>query len=67
MSINVSPEARTALLEQPTLSVAEFAVVLGIGVNSAYGLVRERRVRSMKVGRKIVIPADAVRQLLAEV
>lgn len=54
------------LHRRETLTVPELAEVLGIGRNSAYALVREGRVRSLHIGRRIVIPASAVRELLGE-
>lgn len=38
------------------LSVRDAARELGIGRDSAYGLVREGRLRSISVGRRILIP-----------
>lgn len=55
------------LLSKPTLNVyPEFASVLGIGKNTAYGMVRSGQVRVLRVGRRIVVPSSAVRELLGE-
>lgn len=66
MSITFTPEARAALLKRPTVNVPQFAAVLDIGLGSAYAMVREGRVRSLRVGRRIVIPSSAIRELLGE-
>lgn len=54
----------TGLPEKPTITVAETARLLGIGRNVAYGLVREGRLRAVRIGRRILVPVSAVRELL---
>lgn len=54
------------LLKQPTMSVPELAVVTGIGRNSAYALVREGKVRVLRVGTRIRVLTSSVRELLGE-
>jgi len=54
------------LLDKAALTVPEMGAVLGIGRNAAYQLVREGRVRSLRIGRRIVVPASAIRELLGE-
>ena len=46
------------------LTVEELAETLRIAVSSAYGLVQRGDVRSVRVGRAIRIPAEAVDQFL---
>lgn len=48
-----------------TLTVSELAATLGIGIRQAYALVRDGRVYSFRVGRRICIPRSAVERLLA--
>jgi len=48
------------------LTVEELAETLRIAVSSAYGLVRRGDVRSVRVGRAIRIPAEAVDQFLSQ-
>jgi excisionase family DNA binding protein len=48
------------------LTVEELAETLRIAVSSAYGLVRRGEVRSVRVGRAIRIPAEAVDQFLSQ-
>ena len=64
MSTTCSPETRTALLDQPSMTVRELATVLGIGVGTAYRMIGEGRVRTLRAGRRILVPASAVRELL---
>lgn len=53
-------------LEKPTITVAELAEVLGVHLNGAYAMVREGQVRALRVGKRIVVPTAAVRELLGE-
>ena len=47
-----------------TLRVEELMPILGIGRNTAYELVRCGQIRSIKVGRQIRVPKDAVIEFL---
>lgn len=42
------------------LTVDQLADILGIGRNTAYDLVRSDRIRTIRVGRQIRIPRDAL-------
>ena len=46
-------------------SIAEAAQALGIGRTLAMKLVREGQLRSIKVGRRRLVPAAALEELLA--
>lgn len=46
------------------LHVEDLMPVLGVGRNSAYALVRCGKIRSIRIGRKIRIPRDAVEEFL---
>ena len=46
------------------LAVSDLARLLGIGMNSAYNLVRSGRVRSIRVGHQIRIPKSAILDFL---
>lgn len=46
------------------LSVEQLAAVLGIGVNSAYQLVRSEVIRSVRIGRQYKIPKGALEAYL---
>ena len=47
-----------------TLRVEDLMPILGIGRNTAYELVRSRQIRSIRIGRQIRIPKDAVLEYL---
>lgn len=47
-----------------TLRVEELMLVLGIGRNTAYELIRSGQIRSIRVGRQLRVPKDAVRDFL---
>ena len=47
-----------------SLRVEDLMPVLDIGRNTAYGLVRSGQIRSIKVGRQLRIPRDAVLEFL---
>ena len=46
------------------LRVEDLMPILGIGRNTAYALVRSGQIRSVKVGRQIRVPKDAVMEFL---
>ena len=46
------------------LRVEELMPILDIGRNTAYELVRSRQIRSIKIGRQIRVPRDAVAEYL---
>ena len=48
------------------LRVEDLMPILYIGRNAAYTLVRSGQIRSIKIGRKIRIPRDAVADYLAQ-
>lgn len=45
-----------------TLRVEDLTAILDIGRNTAYELVRSGRIRSVRVGRQIRIPKEAVQE-----
>ena len=49
-----------------TLRVEDLMPILGIGRNSAYELVRSGQIRSVKIGRQIRVPKDAVVEYLKQ-
>ena len=46
------------------LRVEDLMPILGIGRNTAYELVRSGQIRSIKIGRQIRVPRDAVAEFL---
>lgn len=47
-----------------TLRVEELMPILGIGRNTAYELVRSSQIRSIRIGRQLRVPKDAVLNFL---
>ena len=47
-----------------TLRVEELMPILGIGRNTVYALVRSGRLRSIRVGRQVRIPKNALIEFL---
>lgn len=48
-----------------TLRVEELMPILGIGRNTAYELVRSRKIRSIRIGKQLRIPKDALIKYLS--
>ena len=46
------------------LRVEELMPILGIGLNSSYELIRSGQIRSIRIGRQIRIPRDALLEFL---
>ena len=49
-----------------TLRVEDLMSILGIGRNTAYELVRSRKIRSIRIWRQLRIPKDAIQDYLAQ-
>ena len=47
-----------------TLRVEELMPILGIGRNTSYELIRSGQIRSIRIGRQIRIPRDALLEFL---
>ena len=47
-----------------TLRVEDLMPILGIGRNTAYELIRSGQIRSVRIGRQIRIPRDALLEFL---
>ena len=47
------------------LRVEDLMPILGIGRNTTYELVRSRKIRSIKIGRQIRVPKDAIQEYLS--
>ena len=56
----------TATTDRVTYSVEEVARVLGIGRNTAYEAVRTGKIPALRIGRRYLIPVDALQRLLSE-
>jgi excisionase family DNA binding protein len=55
---------RRHLVEKRTLTVPEAGKALGIGRNKAYEMVKEGLLRHLRIGRRILIPKEALEALL---
>ena len=49
-----------------TLCVEDLMPILGIGRNTAYELVRSGQIRSVRIGRQLRIPKEAVQEYLSQ-
>lgn len=55
----------TALADLPeVLTVDQVAQYLGVGRNTAYAAVGRGEIRSVKVGRRVLVPRSAIKDLL---
>jgi excisionase family DNA binding protein len=52
-------------VERRTLTVEEAARVLGIGRNTAYDAVRRGEIPTITIGRRLLVPRDALERMLA--
>lgn len=51
-------------MEKLTISATELPRVLGVGRNTAYELVKRSDFPAVRIGRRIVVPVDALREWL---
>jgi excisionase family DNA binding protein len=58
--------ATTAGAPDRLLSIPEAAATLGLGRSLTYSEIAAGRLRSIRVGRRRLIPADAIRSYIAE-
>ena len=49
-----------------TVRVEDLMPILDIGRNTAYELVRSGKIRSIRIGRQLRIPKDAIQDYLAQ-
>ena len=52
-------------VQRRTFTVDEVATILGIGRNTAYEVCRNGEIPTIRVGGRILIPRDAIEDLLA--
>jgi excisionase family DNA binding protein len=52
-------------VQRRTYTVEEVATILGIGRNTAYEVCRNGEIPTIRVGGRILIPRDAIEELLA--
>jgi excisionase family DNA binding protein len=63
-TVTVTAEEIDKIMSLPTCSVPDAAKVLGIARAGAYKAVNERELRSIRIGRRVLVPTDAIRELL---
>jgi excisionase family DNA binding protein len=51
--------------DRRTITISEAANILGIGRNSAYEAARKGEIPTIKIGRLVLVPRDALDRLLA--
>jgi excisionase family DNA binding protein len=54
-------------IERRTLTVPEAAEVLGVSRNSAYAAARSGDLPTIRIGRRLLVPVDALERKLTEV
>ncbi|SDS08594.1 helix-turn-helix domain-containing protein [Actinopolymorpha singaporensis] len=52
-------------MEQLLLTTAEAAERLRIGKSTLYDLIRSRRLRTVKIGKRRLVPVDALPEVIA--
>lgn len=55
----------TATDNRRTLTVPEVASILGISVRHCYDVIREGQLPSLRLGSRVLVPADQLEKLLA--
>lgn len=52
-------------VQPPVLTVPEAATELRLGVNTTYALIREHRLRAIRIGQRLIVPRAAISEFLA--
>jgi excisionase family DNA binding protein len=52
------------MAERLTLTIEETAELLGVGRSTCYDAARRGEIRTVRLGRRILVPRDALHQLL---
>ena len=61
MTVHDTPASHQKMTYKP----AEVALLIGLGKQSVYALIRSGQIRNIRVGRKILIPTSAIAEFLA--
>jgi excisionase family DNA binding protein len=64
--MNAASEEIEQIMAQPVATVDEAAKVLRIGRSMAYNAVKSGDIRSIKIGRRLLVPTAAIRELLTQ-
>lgn len=60
----VQTEATEGMSAPLTIRAADLPALLGVGRSTAYNLLKSGAIRSVRAGRRYVVPADAVTEFL---
>jgi len=60
MNVHDTPALRQKMTHKP----AEVAIIIGLGKQGVYALIRSGKLRAIRVGRKILVPATAITEFL---
>jgi len=71
MALSVMHQSHLAVTEQKleklTYTITEAAVLLGVGRSAAYEAARTGQLPTVRVGKRILVPREALRQFLAAI
>lgn len=59
-----SKKVRKALTEELTVSVKVASEALGIGQSLTYAGIKDKKIPSIRIGRRVAIPTAAIRKML---
>jgi excisionase family DNA binding protein len=62
--VNATVLEVSEIMSQPTCTVEEAAKVLHIGRTQAYRAVKAGQIRSIRIGKRVLVPTNAIRELL---
>ena len=65
ITLRMTRDETEVRVERKTYSVAETAKVLGIGRSAAYQAVKAGEIPSIRIGRRLLVPVQALEQLLS--
>jgi excisionase family DNA binding protein len=64
--MRATPEEHDAIMAQTLCTVTEAAKVLRIGRTHAYKLIDSGELRSIRSGRRVLVPTDAIGEYIAK-
>jgi excisionase family DNA binding protein len=62
--MHATPEQVEQILSKPTATAEEVAMIFGLGRGQAYKSIREGEIRSIRMGRRVMVPTAAIREKL---
>lgn len=64
MTATHDPQSSASRVERLTITIPEVAEILGIGRRQAYEAALRGEIPSLRIGRRILVPLAALRQML---